>query len=131
MNNELFGQPYDTSDPYWIVKGYFDVMYNNGRFIDAIEHISRKVGFSTDGAYCHFPDMNSYYEENHFTGIMFIYGYLDSDEVIVGDETGYYFIKQACELYLKHHQADKVKIGEILSNVLKWDSLNHLRQSQI
>lgn len=54
---ELFGQPYRQSDPYWIVKGYFDRMYDDGRFIEAAGYIARRWGFSVDGAYCNFPDV--------------------------------------------------------------------------
>ena len=41
---ELFGQPYRQSDPYWIVKGYFDRMYDDGRFIEAAGYIVRRWG---------------------------------------------------------------------------------------
>ncbi|EKL0662061.1 ribonuclease toxin immunity protein CdiI, partial [Pseudomonas aeruginosa] len=53
---ELFGQPYSESDPYWVVKGYFDRMYDDGYFIEAVGYIVKRWGFSTDGAYCNFPD---------------------------------------------------------------------------
>ncbi|HGW5505760.1 TPA: ribonuclease toxin immunity protein CdiI, partial [Pseudomonas aeruginosa] len=49
---ELFGQPYSESDPYWVVKGYFDRMYDDGYFIEAVGYIVKRWGFSTDGAYC-------------------------------------------------------------------------------
>ncbi|WP_447444560.1 ribonuclease toxin immunity protein CdiI [Pseudomonas aeruginosa] len=54
---ELFGQPYSESDPYWVVKGYFDRMYDDGYFIEAVGYIVKRWGFSTDGAYCNFPDV--------------------------------------------------------------------------
>ncbi|CDL84926.1 conserved hypothetical protein [Xenorhabdus szentirmaii DSM 16338] len=37
MNKELFGQPYYHSDPHWVVKSYFDRMYNDGDFLRTIE----------------------------------------------------------------------------------------------
>ncbi|WP_241361022.1 ribonuclease toxin immunity protein CdiI, partial [Pseudomonas aeruginosa] len=65
---ELFGQPYSESDPYWVVKGYFDRMYDDGYFIEAVGYIVKRWGFSTDGAYCNFPDENSPFDEEHFEG---------------------------------------------------------------
>lgn len=61
---ELFGQPYTDSDPYWIVKGYFDRMYHDGNFIKSLELLVKRWGFSTDGAYCNFPDLNSFLRRN-------------------------------------------------------------------
>ncbi|MBQ4796989.1 ribonuclease toxin immunity protein CdiI, partial [Pectobacterium versatile] len=75
MSQELFGQPYDNNDPHWIIKAYFDRMYNDGYFGKAISYILHKDSFHVDGAYCSFPDMNSYYEEEHFEGVEFAYGY--------------------------------------------------------
>ncbi len=57
--NELFGQPYNEADPCWVVMCYMDIMYSDGRFIKAIECIVNRWGYSTDGAYCNFPDENS------------------------------------------------------------------------
>lgn len=41
---ELFGQPYSESDPYWVVKGYFDRMYDDGYFIEAVGYIVKRWG---------------------------------------------------------------------------------------
>ncbi|PQQ22258.1 ribonuclease toxin immunity protein CdiI [Photorhabdus hindustanensis] len=119
MNQELFGQPYDHSDPHWIVKSYFDRMYNDGHFLEAIELLSKKGALSTDGSYCHFPNMNSYYEEDRFEGVMFIYGYSpdDDDEVIVSEEICYKYVRLACEKYLYRHPEDKDKINALLAKM--------------
>ncbi|MGV7962062.1 ribonuclease toxin immunity protein CdiI [Photorhabdus tasmaniensis] len=122
MNKELFGQPYDDKDPYWVVKGYFDTMYGKECFLEVVENIIKKYGFGTDGAHCNFPDMNSYYEGDHFIGVKFIYGYSPDDddpEVVVSEETCYHYVRLACEKYLKLHPEDTDKVNELLTKIPK------------
>lgn len=68
---ELFGQPYGESDPYWVVKGYFDRMYSDGCFLEAVGYIAKRWGFGTDGAYCNFPDMSSLLVKSILMGLSF------------------------------------------------------------
>lgn len=42
--NELFGQPYDRRDSHWVIKAYFDRMYDDGRFIEAVEFLVKNGG---------------------------------------------------------------------------------------
>ncbi|MFD0706889.1 hypothetical protein C6H64_23915 [Photorhabdus luminescens] len=119
MNKELFGQPYEDSDPHWIIKSYFDRMYSDGDFLRAIELLIQKGPLNTDGAYCHFPDMDSYYKEDHFEGVLFAYGCIsdDEEEVIVSEETCYKYVRLACEKYLYRHPEDKDKINALLAKL--------------
>lgn len=116
---ELFGQPYGESDPYWAVKGYFDRMYNDGYFVETIGYIVKKWGFSTDGAYCNFPDKNSPFEDENFEGVEFAYGYPPTDEetVIVSDSVCSEYVRLACEKYLHRHPEDMKKIEEALKQL--------------
>ena len=116
---ELFGQPYTDSDPYWIVKGYFDRMYHDGNFIKSLELLVKRWGFSTDGAYCNFPDLNSFFEEEHFEGVEFAYGYppKNEDTVVVSEETCSKYIRLACDKYVSLHPEDTVKVREILDQL--------------
>ncbi|MBH3404649.1 ribonuclease toxin immunity protein CdiI [Pseudomonas glycinae] len=113
---ELFGQPYSQSDPNWIVKGYFDRMYDDGRFIEAVGYIVKRWGFSVDGAYCNFPDESSPLDEEHFEGVEFSYGYPPSDEdtIVVSESVCTEYLRLACEKYLQLHPEDKAKIEELL-----------------
>ena len=56
----LFDLPYIKSDPYVVIKTYFDLMYNDGVFLMSIESIIKKHSFMRDGVYCFFPDLESY-----------------------------------------------------------------------
>ncbi|NHR04294.1 ribonuclease toxin immunity protein CdiI [Chromobacterium haemolyticum] len=116
MNKELFGQPYDESDPNWVVLAYLDRMYNDGKFIEAIESISDGVGLSVDGAYCHFPFMDSFYDDDRFKGVKFIYGYSvdgDDDEVIVSLDVCLSLINVASAKYIKNHPEDERVVKEV------------------
>jgi hypothetical protein len=114
--NELFGQPYDHRDSHWVIKAYFDRMYDDGRFIEAVECLVKGWGFSTDGAYCGFPDMNSYFDEDHFEGVRFSSGYILEEDVsvVVSDETFREYLKLACGKYLKFHSGDTEKVHKLL-----------------
>ncbi len=118
-NSELFGQPYSESDPYWVVKGYFDRMYDDGYFIEAVGYIVKRWGFSTDGAYCNFPDENSPFDEEHFEGVEFSYGYppKDEDTIVVSEAVCSKFIRLACEKYLQRHPEDTEKVKELLDKL--------------
>ncbi|QOZ84299.1 MULTISPECIES: ribonuclease toxin immunity protein CdiI [Chromobacterium] len=116
MNVELFGQPYDECDTNWVVLAYLDRMYNDGKFIEAIESISDGVGLSVDGAYCHFPFMDSFYDDDRFEGVKFIYGYSvdgDDDEVIVSLDVCLSLINVACAKYIKNHPEDERVVKEV------------------
>ncbi|BBH12827.1 ribonuclease toxin immunity protein CdiI [Chromobacterium haemolyticum] len=116
MNRELFGQPYDGRNPNWVVLAYLDRMYNDGKFIEAIESISDGVGLSVDGAYCHFPFMDSFYDDDRFEGVKFIYGYSvdgDDDEVIVSLDVCLSLINVACAKYIKNHPEDERVVKEV------------------
>jgi hypothetical protein len=113
--SELFGQPYDQSDRLWVLKAYFDIMYSDGNFIAAVKNICRKWGYSTDGAYCRFPDLNSFFQEDHFEGVEFAYG-IPPDEitVYVDERTCLDFVGEACEIYISRHPESRLEIARSL-----------------
>ena len=117
---ELFGQPYDESDPCWVVKGYFDRMYHDGRFIKALELIVKRWGCSTDGAYCNFPDLDSLSEEENFEGVEFSYGYPPGIEntVVVSEDVCAKYIRLACDKYWEFHPEDRTKVEVFLEGAL-------------
>ncbi|MCO6540641.1 MAG: ribonuclease toxin immunity protein CdiI [Gilliamella sp.] len=117
MNNKLFDN-YDLN-VHEIITTYFNIMYSDGQFLETIYYLINKIGFSTDGAYCYFPDMNSYDENDHFKGIGFDIGYppTEDDKIIVSEETFYYYVRLACEKYLKIHPEDTNKINKLLAKI--------------
>jgi len=116
---ELFGQPYSESDPYRVVKGYFDRMYNDDFFIEAVGYMVKRWGFSTDGAYCNFPDEDSSFDDEHFEGVEFAYGYppTNSDAVVISETVCSEYIRLSCEKYLQRHPEDAAEIKKLLNNL--------------
>lgn len=119
LNKHLFERPLSISKPSSIIKNYFDLMYNDGYFLNAIENIIQKESFIQDGVYCNFPDMNSYYEEEHFEGVQFAIGYppTEEDTVTVSEKTCYHYVRLACEKYLHLHPEDTDKVNELLAKI--------------
>ncbi|MCT9978150.1 ribonuclease toxin immunity protein CdiI [Acinetobacter sp. I-MWF] len=117
----LFDLPYDHFNTEGTVKSYFDLMYNEGRFLDAIENIIDRESYMLDGIYCFFPDMNSSEEEEHFEGVQFAIGYPPSSEntVTVSEEICCKFVRLACEKFLNLHPECTNDVNVILK---KWSS---------
>ncbi|MBS9443882.1 ribonuclease toxin immunity protein CdiI [Photorhabdus heterorhabditis] len=113
----LFELPYDHSNFDWIIKSYFDLMYNDERFLDAVENIVQKESFMLDGVYCFFPDANS--EDEYFEGVQFAVGYppTDEDTITVSEETCYHYVRLAGEKYLELHPEDTDKVNELLAKI--------------
>ncbi|WP_256657134.1 ribonuclease toxin immunity protein CdiI [Pseudomonas sp. BCA13] len=82
----------------------------------------RGGGFSTDGAYCNFPDENSPFNEENFEGVEFAYCYPPKDEdiVVVSEVVCSEYIRLACEKYLQHHPEDAEKVKELLDKISFW-----------
>lgn len=115
---EIFGQPYDSSDRFWIVKAYFDFMYKDGYFFDAIENISKKWGFGTDTVSCSFPDKNSLFKENHFDGVEFSFGVSPDDDVVVVSENECLEIARlACMKYAELHPNCSERIDAVIEKL--------------
>lgn len=114
---------FEMSDVYTglneIILGYFNIMSSDRSFLEFIEHIVKKVGFNTDGAYCNFPDMNSYDESEHFEGVEFAVGYppSEAETVVVSEETCCFYVRLACERYLKLHPEDTEKVNSLLAKI--------------
>ncbi|MBX8462819.1 ribonuclease toxin immunity protein CdiI [Enterobacter sp. RIT637] len=119
MKKELFTQQDIDGGLNLIVVSYFDRVYEDGDFIEALELFSKGGALNKDGAYCNFPDMDSYDESEHFEGVEFAMGYppSEADAVIVSKETCYHYIRLACEKYLKLNPEDTDKINSLLAKL--------------
>lgn len=98
------------------IVGYFNIMSSGRNLLGVIEHIFEQNGFNTDGAYCNFPDMNSYDVSEHFEGVEFAVGYppSEADTVIVSEKTCYHYLQLTCERYLKLHPEDSEKVNSLI-----------------
>ena len=120
----LFGTVWIYSGPDWVIKRFFDDMYDDGRFIEVVSYLSRRWGYVNDDVACHFPDMNSYFEEEHFEGVQFILCLPTPDpyEVIVSDEEFAVWLRMACDRYLAQHPSDVGEISKSLAQLDEWSS---------
>ncbi|WP_115559425.1 MULTISPECIES: ribonuclease toxin immunity protein CdiI [Xanthomonas] len=110
--NYLYGQPYDFSDERWILKGYFDIIHSQGSLIEAAGLVVKRWGFSTDGAYCRFPDEKSLFEEDRFTGVEFCLSHFFAEDsvLIVSEREFFEFLANSLKIYegLYPSESDKV-----------------------
>lgn len=115
----LFDFPYEKSDPYLAIKSYFDLMYNDDIFLNAVESILKNNSFMRDGVYCFFPDLDSYDESEHFEGVEFAVGYppSEAESIIVSEDICYQYVRIACERYLKLHPEDIEKVNILLGKI--------------
>lgn len=119
MTKELFNSSDIQAGLNVIITSYFDRMYEDNKFIRAIELLSKRWTLNTDGSYCNFPDMNSFYEEEHFEGVEFAMGYPPTEEetVIVSEKICYDYVRLACERYIKLHPEDADIINKLLAKM--------------
>lgn len=101
MSKQLFNKSDIDQGLNIIIISYFNRMYEDGRFLEALELLSKKWTLSVDGAYCHFPDMDSYDKKEHFIGVEFAIGYppREEDAIVIDEYTFYRYVRLACERY--------------------------------
>lgn len=111
----LFGV-FDDSDSQWVAKCYFDRMNELGAFVKAVDYISRGCGYGFDGAYCAFPDADSFYEEDRFDGVRFMYGYgSDAETLFLSEVECFALMESACKSYVESGGERGGEIVKILS----------------
>lgn len=119
MKKELFTQDDIHNGLNLIIVSYFDRMYEDGDFIEALVLFSKGGSLNKDGSYCNLPDMNSFDESEHFEGVEFAFGYppSEAETIIVSEETCYQYVRLACEKYLKLHPEDTQKVSSLLDKL--------------
>lgn len=121
MVKELFSQSDVDTGLNLIVVSYFDIMYDKGYFLKVVDYMAQKIGFSSDGAYCHFAcEYDGFLDDMIFEeGVFFAIGYPPEkeDEIVINESTCYHYVRLACEKYLKLHPEDTDKVNELLSRV--------------
>lgn len=92
-----------------IAKTFFNLIHEDGYFLDVVCTISKKHGFVINDIGCMFPDLNSYYDEDHFEGVEFFLG----DQTLIVEEAVFFqLLKSACNNYIHIHPEHKDIIAE-------------------
>ena len=76
-----------------------------------LERLTKRWGFGTDDVDSGFPNLNSFYADDHFCGVGFSYGILcEPDVVIVSDEDLSTYLSMAFSRYVEGNpeSADQV-----------------------
>lgn len=76
---QLFGKLYEGSNPEWVIQSYFDWIYDSGYFVEMVSNVVKKRSFTTDDVARRFPNVDSYFEEDHFEGVELIVALRDPD----------------------------------------------------
>lgn len=118
----LFDALADRSDPKWIAKRYFDEIYESGDFIEVVTLLAKRWGCITDDVGCRFPDMESYFQEDHFEGVWFAFALPlpEFNEIIVSDVEFAVLLDEACSRYLALHPSDAEVIATAMSELSTW-----------
>lgn len=98
------------NDPYWVVKEFFNSIYQQDRFLWALPLLLSRKGCVVNEEYCLFPDPGDQDPSSHFSGV--ICGSFN-DEVNVSDEIFLMHLKDACDRYLRLHPNDADLIAQI------------------
>ena len=115
MINQLFRNVDYKNDPHWVVKEFFNSVYQQDKFLWALPLIIEKKGCGVNEEFCLFPDLNDPTPIYHFAGVTF--GTMD-DEVIITEKQCNAYIKEACDHYLEENPGEREKITNILSRVV-------------
>lgn len=121
MIKELFSQSDVDSGLNLIIVSYFDRMYENDCFLKVVDYMVQRIGFNTDGAYCHFAcAYDGFLDDMIFEeGVFFAIGYPPEkgEEIVVSEETCYYYVRLACEKYIKLHPEDTKQVNGLLEKI--------------
>lgn len=90
----------DTMDKLSTAKLFFNLVYQDNYFLEVIDHLVNRQGFVFNDVGCVFPDTNSYYEEDHFSGVYFFIGV---QELTVSDNEFEKLLHDACKKYNEIH----------------------------
>ncbi|WP_242069683.1 ribonuclease toxin immunity protein CdiI [Paenibacillus dendritiformis] len=105
-------------DDHFPVVAFFNAITDDN-FVKLIEHLSTGVGYGINAVDCTFPnDLEP--DDDPFEGVMFA---LHNEEIIVDYQTFYYYLEQACNMYLKEYPQDEETISNILKRIVEKYSL--------
>lgn len=108
------------NDTHFPVICFFGVISNSDRFLRIIDHLSNGVGYGYEFASCTFPDDLDDYDIAQglmFDGVEFALH--NGESVVLSYKEFYWYLKKACENYLKKYPSESDTIQLILRRVRK------------
>ena len=130
--NFFYKVNFDEDNPERTVKQCFSVLYDYGVFLYAVYLVLvDKDGYTQEGCYWYYPDMNSPDPRDHFEGVYFQDGFDDPDWIaIVTERENLEYTEKACERFLEIHPDNKYR--ELIAYMLDFakKELNDLGLSE-
>lgn len=109
--------PDDEYQRFLAVEEFFNAV-SDSDFVKDVDRLTRGEGMCIDVVCCHFPSGMDEYElvvergGKPLTGIEFS---LYEDEIVIDVPTFRYYLKLACNAYVREHPEDRAKIEELLA----------------
>lgn len=104
MSRTLFAISNVENNSEWIIKEFFNSVYDQGEFISVVNVISARRSCVINEDYCLFPELDSPDFELHFDGVKF--GIM-SDQIVITDDVFREFLCEACHRYIRFHPEDR------------------------
>lgn len=112
----LFTPEYKKSHYYlekgWIIYEFFDVAYDDNKFIEVIACICNNIGYSINDVGFTFPDLKSIDESLHFDGVLF---YRFDEDIFITDDDFKKYVQNICEVFLEKHPEHALEIKKNMS----------------
>lgn len=97
--NALFNN-IDALDKFSTAKLFFNLVYQDNCFLEVVDHLVNGRGFVLNDIGCVFPNVDSYYEEDRFSGVYFFIG---EQELTISDNEFEKLLHDACKKYNEIH----------------------------
>lgn len=116
--NYLYKSVKNLNNPERTIKRCMSILYHDGYFLEAVySNLVEYDGFSEDGCYWYYSDMNSPFESDRFEGVKFAVGFDDPDyTVYVSEQVCFNYTKEACLRFLEIHPEHTEFVMNILNN---------------
>lgn len=102
------------SDPHWMVKSFFNYVYEQGALVDALKSITQRCGYAYNEEYLFFPDLGDPDPNFHFDGVTFG---MSNEEVIITERECWHYVRQAAAFWIERNNADAVSVESILPGI--------------
>jgi len=110
--------PFETShwkdEPHWMVKSFFNYVYEQNALIPVLDQITQRHGYGYNEEFCIFPDPNDSDPVYHFEGVMFGVG---DEEIIITEAECWNYVRHVAAFYASRHGAEMATIENFLKRI--------------
>ena len=124
-NNSLAGQPplNETpftilnwkDDPHWMVKSFWNYVCQQDSFLDALDQITQRNGYTYNEEFFFFPDPKDPDPTYHFEGVQFGVG---EEDVTISEVQCWEYVHQAARFHVAQNKSDAETIERMLARIV-------------